>query len=354
MKRRGKMWLLLILISLFFIQSDVTLAETDKPVEQFGVNAIIPDNQIDKEKTFFDLMMKPNQTQELVINVTNKGNTPIKVSVAANNAYTTDSGLIAYDKKDTTGLINADPEFSSLSRVDTPTIELKPGEVKPAKINLAMPESEFNGLVLGGIVITQILEDNKPLLKEGVKTKQSIVTGVRLSMTDKKVTSEMELVNVSGSEKDGGHIEVILNNKTATIISNIQMITKIYPENDPEDLLVENTQTNLKMAPNSIFTLSLPLINEHLNAGSYRLISEVTSKEGKWTFEKIFHLSAEIGNKEAKEPEFSTKGKFWLVVGVIVTMLIVVTHVYVYITKNKKKNKSVNRKRVKRVKNKIK
>lgn len=350
-RRQRLLWSLGVILSMCLTLTTNVLAEKDQTKEtrddQFGVQAIIPDNQIDLNKSFFDLRVKPGDKQDLIIKVINKGEKTLKLSVEANNAYTTDSGLIAYDKKDTKNIVSANPDFSTLSKVDTSVIELEPKEAKEAKVSLNIPDKEFDGLVLGGIMITQIITDNKPSIDKSIKTKQSIVTGVRLSMNDRDITPEINLLSVEGSNQGNSHITTVFENQKPVIISDVQLVTKIYPKNDPEDLLLENKQVGLKIAPNSLFQYHLPLVTESLSAGDYRLISEITSSQGNWTFEKIFHLDEDLTANQVKDPVVEKKLNIWWLI--IILVLIIIASVLMYLYRKNKKKELSHMKRVNRV-----
>lgn len=65
-KRIILLMLLLVGVILGSSQSLVEAAELN-----FGIKAILPDNQIDKASSFFDLRMKPSEEQTVEVEVTN-------------------------------------------------------------------------------------------------------------------------------------------------------------------------------------------------------------------------------------------------------------------------------------------
>ena len=62
----------------------------------FYVRAQIPENQIDKRLSYFDLRMAPEQRQSLFVEVVNTSGCDIQVCVEANTARTSRHGIIEY------------------------------------------------------------------------------------------------------------------------------------------------------------------------------------------------------------------------------------------------------------------
>ncbi|MGL5884986.1 MAG: WxL protein peptidoglycan domain-containing protein, partial [Bombilactobacillus sp.] len=73
-------------------------ANNNQPARSFTVKAVIPHNQIDKKLTYYDLQVYPQQKQTLKMVVTNLGTKKLKVDLNINNAYTSQNGIISYDK----------------------------------------------------------------------------------------------------------------------------------------------------------------------------------------------------------------------------------------------------------------
>ncbi len=72
----------------------------------FSVNAVIPDNQIDKEKSYFDLKVTPGEKQKLKVKLRNTTDKEIVINPHIQSAKTNKNGVIDYTpnkiKKDDT------------------------------------------------------------------------------------------------------------------------------------------------------------------------------------------------------------------------------------------------------------
>ncbi|MBU7554780.1 DUF916 domain-containing protein [Pediococcus ethanolidurans] len=65
----------------------------------FTVERIASNQQNDPTVSYFDLKLKPNQTTEVKVKVTNLSNKEIHLIASPNTGYTTDGGAVAYDLK---------------------------------------------------------------------------------------------------------------------------------------------------------------------------------------------------------------------------------------------------------------
>ena len=63
---------------------------------KFAVTAVIPENQIDKNQTYFDLKMQPGQKQTIQVQMKNDTNKEVVVESFANTAITNSNGITDY------------------------------------------------------------------------------------------------------------------------------------------------------------------------------------------------------------------------------------------------------------------
>jgi len=85
-------------ILLFFVSLAYPIKANAAADKSYSVQAVLPDNQIDHNESYFDLKVEPNKEQDLKVMIINTGSKPIKVKAEVNDAYTADSGVIGYDK----------------------------------------------------------------------------------------------------------------------------------------------------------------------------------------------------------------------------------------------------------------
>ncbi len=118
---------------------------------KFAVTAVIPENQIDKNQSYFDLKMKPGQKQTLQVQMKNDTDKDVIVETYANTAITNSNGIVDYSTKN--------PKFDSTLKFPFSKIAKVQKETKiPAKstvtldVNVEMPNEPFDGVILGGTV----------------------------------------------------------------------------------------------------------------------------------------------------------------------------------------------------------
>ncbi|EUJ25302.1 DUF916 domain-containing protein, partial [Listeria cornellensis] len=154
----------------------------------YSVQAVIPENQIDKEKTYFDLQMKPGQQQTLEIIVQNGGAEEIDVAPVINYASTNKSGIIDYSQKSTEkrdkSLKTALPDIAKIKNGEEILTVPAKGS-KKVEIEVTMPEKSYDGIILGAVQFKKVDKSNDESKNEGIsiQNEYSYVVGVRLSET---------------------------------------------------------------------------------------------------------------------------------------------------------------------------
>lgn len=118
----------------------------------YSVKANLPENQIDKNKTYFDLKMDPNQKEEISLTVKNSSEEEIILNIVPNNSKTNQNGVIDYSDEN----LEKDKSLKySLTDIISgkQKIKLNPGETKDVTFSIKMPNEELQGIILGGFYI---------------------------------------------------------------------------------------------------------------------------------------------------------------------------------------------------------
>ncbi|MGX7150249.1 DUF916 and DUF3324 domain-containing protein [Enterococcus ureasiticus] len=265
----------------------------------FSVEAKLPENQRDKSKTYFDLRVKPGETQELEVELKNNTDKDVTVQTKANTAITNDNGVIDYGAVDPKLDKTLAYPFGKLAKVD-PEVQLAPKETKLLKVQVALPSETFNGIILGGLHFTQKEEKAGENKESGVQieNKFAYVIGVRLSENDDEVKPELQLTGAKAGQRNyRNNVLGTLQNPTPRILGNMTVTADVFAINNQEAPVFHNKQENLNMAPNSSFNYGIPTANKPFKAGKYILKMAVEAAGEKWEFEKEF----EIKEDEAKK-----------------------------------------------------
>src|SRR5574337_20899 len=135
----------LLCLSFFIGTGQVSASQAN-----FSVNTIIPENQIDKSKTYFNLKMGPDQRQFITTTLKNGTEKAVTVEVSINSAKTNVNGLIEYGnntiKKDASLAYPLDTLMTGPTSVVIPA-----HESKDAIFQITMPSQLFDGIILGGL-----------------------------------------------------------------------------------------------------------------------------------------------------------------------------------------------------------
>ena len=233
----------------------------------FYVRANIPENQINKGLSYFDLCMQPGQVQQLTVEITNEFGTPISVNVEAISASTNRNGIIDYK---TPGIQDETLRvpFSSISVLGEPTFSVPARSTKTVSIIVTMPEEPFDGAVLGGLVFTRAAEDKDVPQTGSVNNVFSYVIGVKLSENDTEVLPNFEIVKIAPETVNYRPVFVhIIRNTEALIVKNMDIEISIKDGNG----VVQATASrqNVDMAPNSTMPLGVDPENGRIKPGEY-------------------------------------------------------------------------------------
>lgn len=333
MNKRNIVLILFILLFSFGMLSGNVRAES----VGFTVKANIPENQIDKKQTYFDLKMEKGQKQELVVNITNNSNEKLIVSIKTISASTSKYGLIDYQTPGIRDITLINP-FSEIAIPEKDKLEIEANSSIDAVINLEMPEEEYDGIILGGILISKEVEDSdEGAENKGVEIKNtySYVIGVKLTETDVKVEADFEalkaLVNLDNSYIT---IENHIRNKEAAMIKDVNLTIDIY---NSSNKLVKSESNVIEMAPNSLMKYSFRL-EDKIKPGNYesRITMEKNGKE--WNFTLPFEVE-DSEAKELNEVSLDEKEEFplWgiLIIGINIILIVLIIYL-LYKLKNKK------------------
>lgn len=317
-------WLILIILGIVFLEKSPAFAAE----MNFSVRAIIPTNQIDKTQTYFDLRMKPNQEQDLLVEMNNSTQKPVTVNVIPNTATTNDNGVVEYNniaKKADRSLKYA---FKDLAKVDNQTVTIPANSHQQIKVHLKMPAESFDGVILGGIYFKEKTDDN---LQDNRKDSQIInqyayVIGVKLTETDTPVNPQLRLVNVKPSQVNYRNvINAQIQNYQAAIIEKMKVSGQIYRKGHSK-VLYSDTRDNLRMAPNSNFNFGISLNNKEFAPGKYTFKGVATIGKQKWHFSRDFEIEGQVARSYNHKAVSLEKDytKYYIIGGLIVVLILIV------------------------------
>ncbi|WP_206911331.1 hypothetical protein IGL98_001952 [Enterococcus sp. DIV0840] len=318
--------LLVLIIMIGFIPVNVSAQDGTM---NFSVTAVIPENQIDKTKTYFDLKMKPGQVQELDVLMNNPLEKEVTVENHANTAITNDNGIVDYSNSDPKLDATLRAPFSVISEVEKETT-IPAKSSKTLKIKVTMPDEELDGVILGGLHFTE-KEDKGKADKENagvqIKNRFAFAIGVLIRQNDTVIKPDLKLGKIQPSQVNYRNVlKTNIQNTKPVIIQDMEVDVRVTKKGSKEPLF-EQKKTGVRMAPNSNFNFGTSWENQEFKAGKYTMHMNVSSESEEWKWSKDF----EISQKDAKElndkaVELKVDYTKWYIIGgaagVVVLMLI--------------------------------
>ncbi|GKT03063.1 DUF916 domain-containing protein [Furfurilactobacillus entadae] len=308
MKQWGKVTtgLMALIIGLMMIGGSQVKAETNGDSPATVVLPQQPSNQHLKNVGYFNLRMKPGQTQTLSMTVINNSNTATTYKVSPNDALTNGNGVITYDKyKPKTGSTGG-PTFQDVNQTKPFKVTVPANGKKVVQTKIKMPKKSFDGIILGGITLQQVGDLNtKKTTKQGLTLNNRFTyqMGVVLNEKDTKVDPMVTMGTPELITDDRqAYVEVPLNNKTKNVLSDVTVKATVKRGSKVQQELT-TTREHMMMAPQTTMKMKLDAATKTLRPGNYTVKVAVTAENGKYkkTFEERLHVSTMDAIKNAYE-----------------------------------------------------
>lgn len=334
-KRWGSLFSIFWLFFLLLISiNDVSWAAENQL--NFTTDAILPDNQISKVG-YYDLQVKPGESQELNLQLKNTSEKKIKVKVIGNNAITNRNGALDYSKHGAK-LLNS-PSFEELIS-EPQLIELNPKEEKVAGFKLMIPKKGFKGIVLGGFNLYEEQDDEEKNNSGGLslENKYAYNIGVKLQCFKDAVEPDLKLTKVKPG-LDNGYLTVFatVENAQPVLLSQLDMTANVTKKGQKE--VLRKVEKKVSLAPSSQFEMPISWENEPLKPGYYNLAIHLKDDSGKkWKLSKEFEIkkSDKKLNEQAVEVNKETSLE-WVYVGAALSLAVILGLIW-YIHKLRSSN----------------
>lgn len=332
---------LMVMMTCIFIFPLAGQAEGDRV--SYSVEALIPENQIDQQQSYFDLDMKPNQKQQLGVTIHNNEHEEITVLLSVHNATTNSNGLVVYEHKEEIDPSLEVPLTDILSFADE-QVTIPAGKSKTVVADLQMPEEEFDGIILGGFHFEKVMQEEENSEGVNIQNKYAYVIGVQLSENTNEVLPDLHLTSIR-PDLVNYRTAVIANiqNSEPTLMKDMEVNARVYKKGKKE-VFKEKKQEQINMAPNSNIDIMIDWDNQPLEPGTYLLEMEAFHEEEVWEWKEEFVIekdNAKNLNKDAVELEKDDKLWVWFLIG-IGALLIIIVILLIYIRKLKGKKDQVD------------
>lgn len=316
--------------------SEVSAAELN-----FSVEPIIPENQRDKKKTYFDLLVKPASTQTIAVNLRNDTENEVIVEPEIHSAITNLNGVVEYGKESKNKDETLKYDLRDLVKVEKEIkIPSKTAVNVPFTINV--PTEQFDGILAGGITFKEKETEagNKENSKGkglSIENRYAYVVGLVLNETNTKLESELRLNKITPSQINARNvINVNLQNPVSKYLNRLKVEAKVSKKGSNKPIITSKKE-KMQMAPNSNFDYPISLEGQPLKAGNYTLEIVAVSNDDKWNWKKDFTIKAEDAKKLNETDVTIKKDYTWILYLVGLALIIIVFFLLLLVRKNKKR-----------------
>lgn len=312
-------WLVIIFITSLLGFSIIGPVHADNNV-QFSVVPELPENQSQKDQSYFDLRMAPDQKQTIYVDIKNTAQTESQFKIRINQAYTNHAGFIDYGQSKQG--VDASFPYQLAEIVHAPkTIKVAGQNSARIPIEIKMPAKEYAGQILAGIQVLKMNEGQK----DGINNEFGYIVGLKLTENDQPVTRQLELIKVKPAVSFAKTSVVAqIRNPTMDAIGHLKYQAKVIDRHSGKTVRQVKYDKNMQMAPNSTYNFAIDWAGKDLRAGKYLLDLKVQdAKDNHWHFKKNFVITA----KDAKNVNQAVVGQapmplwIWIVGGLVLLVV---------------------------------
>lgn len=270
----------------------------------FTIQTMQPENQKNKELTYFDLKTKPGEEQTIQAELTNLTNRDKKIRVSVGQATTNLNGAIEYDPAKEKQLDKTRPAL--LKNIVSPRVSkvtLPANGKKIVAFKVAVPQKDFPGIIAGGISFREIKAQPRQLKGEkgaSVNNEYQYVTGLVLHGSKAAGKDQLRMGDVTVHSLNARNtLTAKIRNVQPKFMRELTITGEVKKANGR--VIYRRTREHMKMAPNSILSFPIQTDGNSLRPGKYQYAITVKSKDKKWHFTKTFEISRAKANKLNKK-----------------------------------------------------
>ena len=312
---------------------------------KFTVTPILPANQRQKVTGYFDLEVQPDQQEDLQLRIANQTNETQTYTLAANPAYTTNSGMIAFDQSRPSLDQNAIRLNTLIKGPASATIAAGSNQV--VTYHLHSPTTHFIGIISGGFYVLQKGDTAATSSTGGVRFTDQFAIGIPIILRQDLKTPNPPLLELTkASIGTANHYPVVnanIHNPSSNQFGEIATDYALLPTGGTKAVLTGHF-AGLAVAPHSRFMQSMPLNGKQLPAGSYTL--KWTAKSGSYTWTKQVnfryngHLPSNAIVSRPQTPAASQNSLAlpWIIAGIATGLLIIILGIWRWTVVRHKQN----------------
>ncbi|MDQ8322411.1 DUF916 and DUF3324 domain-containing protein [Enterococcus faecium] len=338
-----KKWITYCILSFFSLSTNIVYAEQNSSnlMGGYSIEGIPNEHQIDKNVSYFYLDEQPEEKDQIKVKLINDSSSEKTLEVKVTNANTNLNGLVDY-----TGTLK---DHDSLKTPLTSIVKPQENEVKVAPksevettLDLQMPSEKQEGIILGGVVVSEKQDKNNNNKNVAVGNTYSYTLGVLLT-NDKEVkmnqNKSVELEKVGAILSDGRKVvQADILNPNPYIFGEATVSGKIMDEQETETIQ-ETKKENVKLAPQSVYPFQFDWEKEDLKPGNYVFEGKVKTEDNEWNFKKKFTITDTEAKKINEESVFKIHIPKWLQYSAVISSTVtVIGTIWLFISRGRKEN----------------
>jgi len=347
----------LVVLSLLFLPS---IQKVNASEFNFSVETIIPENQINNNVSYFDLLLSPSEEQTIYVLLKNETENEVIVETLVASATTNQNGVVEFSPRDVDRDLTLIYALEEIIDIEN-EILLLPYSQYLLPVEIIMPSDEFKGLIVGGITFREKIVDVGENDEDNGMTIRNLfefVVGVVLQndeLASFEIIPDLKLLDVFASQ-------INLRNVIVAHVQNIKPnflrameIEAIIHKDGESDVLYELhifSEQLWRMAPNSNIEIPIKLNGAALSPGEYVIDLTIKSKHKinhekedylEWNWLEKFEISKEDAihyNENAVdiEEETSRISIVTLILLFLILLIIILLIVLIFLLKKFKKN----------------
>ncbi|WP_239256617.1 DUF916 and DUF3324 domain-containing protein [Listeria ilorinensis] len=295
----------------------------------FSVETILPDNQQDKDQSYFDLKVAPSQKQTLTLQLYNDTNKDVTVISNVHTAVTNLNGVVEYGGSKSQPDQSIPAKMEDILKLQEKEVVVPKQGTAQVRLDLTMPEQSFDGILVGGISLQEKEknEANEETDSEGLSIENLYAYNVAvvLQETDIAIDPNLKMTEVEPAQINARNvINATLVNPEARFLNQLSVDTKITKKGEKE-ALYKSSKKGMQMAPNSTFAYPTALDGKEFEPGIYTMDLTAKSSGKTWHFTQDFEIKRDVAkayNDQDVTVESDHTWLYFLIGGLILLVLI--------------------------------
>ena len=286
---------------------NVKADETAQANGGYTIEGVANEHQIDPNVSYFYLREEPGAVDQLKVKLINQSDAEKTLHVKVTNGNTNANGLIDYTGKLADHKTLNTP-LTSLLKPQEEEVKVPANGEAIATLDLKMPEKEQEGIILGGIVVSDLTNKDTSNKQLSVENTYSYTLGVVLTNQEADPVMsvnegvDLTLENVEAKLVAGKKVvQADIVNPNPYILEKSTVEGEIL-QAEGERVVQTHKTENVRMAPYSVYPFQFDWKKEELKPGDYIFKGRVISEKNTWEFTQKFTISEEqtkIINKES-------------------------------------------------------